>query len=62
MLQNNWYDVWGTRIATSTATTTIQSREGYTGHITDEETGLTYAHARYLSTGNKVWTQQDLKI
>jgi RHS repeat-associated protein len=59
ILQNNWYDVWGTRIATSTATTTIQSREGYTGHITDEETGLTYAHARYLSTDRKIFLSED---
>jgi hypothetical protein len=35
ILQNNYYDIWGTRIATSTATTTIQSRDGYTGHIQD---------------------------
>jgi RHS repeat-associated protein len=59
ILQNNYYDIWGTRVATSTATTTIQSREGYTGHITDEETGNIYAHARYLNPTNKIFTTQD---
>ena len=37
----------------------VPTEFGLTGHKWDDQSELTYAHARYLANGNKVWLSND---
>ena len=53
-------NAWGNPITnTFDKDTHIQTDFGYTGHKEDTESGLTYAHARYLNTNSKQWLSHD---
>jgi RHS repeat-associated protein len=53
-------DAWGSILTNSFETIKqIPTSYGYTGHKYDEQSDVTYAHARYLSVTNKTWLSRD---
>lgn len=53
-------DAWGVKVANSYNTnTSIPTEFGFTGHKWDENSELTYAHARYYAGNNRIWLSED---
>lgn len=53
-------DTWGSVINNQLdSNQQIPTDFGYTGHKWDEQSSLTYAHARYLNNNSKVWLSHD---
>ena len=53
-------DVWGDMLSNNyNSNEIIPTSYGLTGHKWDDNAGITYSHARYLSNKNKVWLSED---
>jgi RHS repeat-associated protein len=53
-------DAWGTQIQNQVnINTQIKTSFGLTGHKWDENSALTYSHARYLNNNSKIWLSND---
>lgn len=53
-------DVWGDMLSNNyNSNEIIPTSYGLTGHKWDDNAGITYSHARYLSNKNKVWLSHD---
>jgi RHS repeat-associated protein len=53
-------DAWGSILTNSFETIKqIPTSYGYTGHKYDEQSDVTYAHARYLNNKSKIWLSHD---